>query len=291
MKRTTCKSFGLAAVTLIVLAFSSSGALIAAPVFSYQFASTPPTSWDGVGGSGSAVTDLSAAGHNAVTAGTPALSTNVPAGAPANANSLNTATGGLRTNDPSLLTNALIAANGGFTMDVWVYWDGSDNTQHIGKIIDYAGTDYLQLQDIVLNTSANIRFGFNDNTINGPHLITTSSININQWYHVVGTFDTGGNAVAGDGSITGTATLTIDGNVIGTDTVTKIAVNGALGTAGDALNRRIGVGSFNTSATGLLLFRGNLYNPSVSLVPEPFTAILLGFAAAMCSFVRRRDQD
>lgn len=255
----------------------------AGPVFSYQFASSPPTSWNGVGASGAAVTDLSSAHNDGVTTGLPVLSPIVPSGAPANAESLLTDGGGLRTNALSLLTNAAIAANGGFKMDAWINWDGTDNAQHIGKIIDYAGTDYLQIQG--LNLAPIVRFGFNDDVNIGTHL--TAPIVANTWYHVTGVFDTTGQTIAGDGSLTGVATLYLNGVAVGTDTVAKLAANAGTGTAGDPLNRRIGVGNFSNSGNSLLQFRGYLYNPSVDLIPEPTTFCLFSLCLLVGSSIWR----
>jgi len=272
------------AVAVVAVFLFADCASHAGPVFSYQFASSPPTSWNGVGASGAAVTDLSPAHNDGVTTGAPVLSTNVPAGQPANAESLGTNGGGMRTNATSLLSNAQIAANGGFRMDSWILWDGSDNAQHIGKIIDYAGTDYLQIQG--MNTTPIVRFGFNDDATMGTHL--TSPIVANTWYHITGVFDTGGAAIAGDGSLSGLATLFVNGVPIGSDTVTKLATNAGTGTAGDALIRRIGVGNFSASANSLLQFRGNLYNPSVDLLPEPAALALAGLGTVFFAAGRAR---
>jgi hypothetical protein len=280
MKKSLARFFYLSAIVFFVY-FMACGAR-AAPVFSYQFASSGPTSWNGVGGSGTTVTDLSSAHHDGVTTGGPLLSPNVPFPAPADAESMFTDGGGMRTNATSLLSNALIAASGGFQMDAWFEWDGSDNAQHTGKIIDYAGTDYLQIQ--FLDIAPIVRFGFNDDSTIGTNLI--APIVPFTWYHVTGVFDTTGNTIAGDGSLTGEATLFLDGVAVGSDTVTKLATNSGLGTAGDALNRRIGVGYFSASAGSLIQFRGWLYNPSVDLIPEPATAILICIGAAFLAMAR-----
>src|SRR3954447_10397958 len=101
-----------------------------APVFSYSF----PASWNGTG---TAVTDLSAAGHNGVTNATLALSAIVPPGAAAGTQSITATGGGIVTSANQLLTNPTIAAAGGYAYDVAFLWDGTDSTNngHIEKVI------------------------------------------------------------------------------------------------------------------------------------------------------------
>jgi hypothetical protein len=190
------------------------------------------------------------------------------------------APGGLRTNATSLLTNPVIAAAGGFRYDATIFWDNTDNTQHIQKIIDYAGTDYLQLQavDTTLGTAL-LRFGFNDTPAVGPTLNTI--VVPNTWYDVTGIFDTQGNAVAADGSLSGLASLIVNGVTIASENVTKT-------TAGDLLVRRIGVGNFSNSANALLQFHGDINNASVQLVPEPTILATLGVAMSALMVLRRR---
>jgi hypothetical protein len=246
----------------------------AGPVFLYEF----PTSWNG---SGTAITDLSPAGNHATTAGAPVLSPNIPPGAPNATQSINTDNGGLVTNNTSLLTNVLIAAAGGFRFDATIFWNGGPGfgPNQIQKIIDYAGTEFLQLQAVnVAAGTATLRFGFNDNTAVGPNLNTT--INANQWYTVSGIFDTLGNAVASNGSLSGQATLIVNGNVF-TDMVTK-------SNFGDSLNRRIGIGNFSNATSAFIQFRGDIYSASVQLVPEPATAMLLGWGMSISSIIALR---
>jgi len=244
----------------------------ATPVFLYQF----PDSW---GGTGTTVTDLSGAAHNGTTTGAPTLSANVPP-VPFGSQSIHTDAGGLRTNATSLLTNPLIAAAGGFRYDATFFWDNTDNTQHIQKIIDYAGTDYLHLQavDTTLGTAL-LRFGFNDDPLMGTTL--NAVIVPNTWYNVTGIFDTQGNAVAGDGSLSGLATLLVNGLPVASENETKK-------TTGDLLNRRIGVGNFSNSANSLLQFHGDINNASVQLVPEPTILAGLGMAMSSLMVLRRR---
>jgi hypothetical protein len=262
----------LLALAALSLGLLTASAAHAAPVFSYQF----PASWNGTG---TTITDQSPAGHNAVTTGAPVLTSNVPAGAPAGAQSLNSAGGGSRTTNTALLTNAVIAAAGGFRFDVSINWDGADNTFHSGKIIDYAGTEYLQIQAVDAGAgTATLRFGFNDDPTMGATLVTP--IVPHTWYHVIGTFNTQGNAIAGDGSLSGVAKLDVNGVTIA-ENVTKT-------NAGDNLNRRIGVGNFSASSGKLIEFHGDIYNPSVSTIPEPATGLLAASSMLLSLLAARR---
>src|SRR4051794_35610963 len=94
-----------------------------APVFSYSF----PASWNGTG---TAIVDQSAAGHNGITNGTLAFSANVPPGATAGTQSITTNAGGIVTTSNQLLTNPIIAGAGGFAYDVNFFWDGTDSTNN-----------------------------------------------------------------------------------------------------------------------------------------------------------------
>jgi hypothetical protein len=276
MKRLTPSScplgISLFAFSALSIGLLTASAAHAAPVFSYQF----PASWNGTG---TTITDQSAAGHNAVTTGAPVLSSNVPPGAPAGAQSLNSVGGGSRTTNTALLTNATIAAAGGFRFDVSINWDGTDNTFHSGKIIDYAGTEYLQIQAVDAGAgTATLRFGVNDGPKMGATLVTP--IVPHTWYHVIGTFNSQGNPVAGDGSLSGVAKLDVNGVTI-TENVTKT-------NAGDLLNRRIGVGNFSASSGKLIEFHGDIYNPSVSMIPEPAAGLLATSALLVGLFAARR---
>ncbi len=245
----------------------------AGPIFSYQF----PASWDGVSAT---ITDLSSAGNNSAPTGAPVLSSNVPPGAPAGAMSINTVGGGFRTDNASLLTNAAIAAAGGYRFDTTFLWDGTNNSFSTLKILDYAGTEFLQLQGVDVGAgTATLRFGFNDDTAVGVNLQTT--VSANQWYEVSGVFDAQGNAVAPDGSLSGQATLIVNGQSF-TDSVVKTNF-------GDGLNRRIGVGNFPGSSGKLIEFHGDVYSASVQLIPEPATILSVAWCTAVAvGFARRR---
>jgi len=214
-------------------------------VFKYHF----PASWDGIS---STVTDLSAAGNDATLSGLPALSSTIPSGAIAGTQSLSSAGGGFHTTNNGLLSNTLVEANGGYSYEVYFYWDGTATAYPTQKIIDYAGTESLHLQNINTGAgTADLLFGFDD-AVEGP----AQSINANTWYKVSAVFDTQSNTIDGSGNLAGLATLTV--NAVSTSaSVTKT-------TQGDNLNRPIGVGTL-PSGSGLVNFSGFIYNPQVTL--------------------------
>jgi hypothetical protein len=227
-----------------------------------------PQSWTGP--PETVIDDLSASGNDAGTAGTPALSATIPPGADPATQSLDSHSGGFQTTATGLLNNAAIAAAGGFRYDVSFLWDGTTGGFSVQKIIDYAGTDFLQLENIdAIAGTADLRFGFNDVADLGP----STTVFANEWNTVSAFFNTQGNSVAGDGSLSGLATLTVNGNSV-SEAVAKT-------TAGDALNRPIGVGTFSI-AGGIIELEGLIHDPAVSLVPEPSSlGLLLTLTAAM----------
>jgi hypothetical protein len=260
----------------------SSHVSFGAPVFSYSF----PASWNGTG---TTIVDQSAAAHNGITNATLALSSNVPPGAASGTQSISTTGGGIVTSATQLLTNPTIAAAGGYAYDVDFFWDGTDSTSngHVQKIVDYAGTESLQLTTTA--GSAQLAFIFTTQGVTpapdtsvGP----ATTILPNTWYQVHAEFDTLGNIVAGDGSLAGAASLSVtnlttpSALVVGPMAVTKTNY-------GDGLNRAIGVGELGSSFGHLVFLRGQIYNPSVSLVPEPTSLVLLSFAGVF-GFVQRK---
>ena len=144
---------------------------------------------------------------------------------------------------------------GGFEFQLDLFWDGTTNGADIQKVIDYAGTEFLQLENSNTGAgTADLRFGFNDTADFGP----TLTINANQWHHVVATFDTEGNSVDGNGDLAGTATLSVDGVTIA-EAVFKSNL-------GDGLNRPIAFGTFAGGVLGIIEFNGLIYSPTVSLL-------------------------
>lgn len=256
-----------------------------APVFSYSF----PASWNGTG---TTIVDQSSAAHNGITNATLALSSNVPPGAAAGTQSITTNAGGIVTSASQLLTNPTIASAGGYAYDVDFFWDGTDSTSngHIEKIVDYAGTESLQLT----TTAGSAQLAFIFTTQGVPPAPDTSigpqtTILPNTWYQVHAEFDTLGNVVGGDGSLAGAATLAVT-NLTTPGVPVVVGLPVVKTTYGDTLNRPIGVGELGSSFGHLVFLRGQIYNPSVSLVPEPASLVLLSFAGVFGVVRRNRTR-
>lgn len=240
------------------------------PLLQYSF----PASYDG---SVNDVQDQSIANNDAtVNQGHPlALSTLVPVGEPALARSIdfNATFGNINTVGTSLLNNPAIQAAGGFTVDLWFNPTGAMSGTGVRKIFDYAGTTNIRYDDV----------GVSEVSINLGGVVAfnaSQGLNTNDWNHVILEFDTVGNALGGDGSISGVGTFVLNGNTfdLGPRTITN---------AGDLLNRPISFGRHPTAASEH--YRGLLYNPSVFLgvaVPEPGTLAL--FLLGGLSLMRMR---
>jgi hypothetical protein len=261
----------------------------AAPVFEYSF----PASYNGTG---TAVTDVSGAGHNGIASKTPAISTTaVPPGAAAGTASLvtTTSTAGAQTSGTALLTNSAIAAAGGFNYKTAFMWNGTaGTTATVQKLIDYAGTESLQLDNISTAAgTANLDFIFTTQGVNGgPDTTVGPNLPIlaNTWYLATANFNTLGNAVAGDGSLAGLATLTVTPLATGTPVSASLATTKT--TYGDGLVRPIGVGELGFAGVSLVTFSGDLYDPTVNLgsVPEPASLSLLALSIPLVLRRRRR---
>ncbi len=246
----------------------------ATDIVQYSF----PSSWDGVGAAPQVVTDLSPAGNNGMTTGGAATSANVPPGAPAGAMSLNTSgEGGVMTDAINLLDNPAVEAAGGFALRTWFYWDGNDGNRGVQKIIDNEGFESLQLINIdAAANTADLEFILNDAAGIGP----TLPIVANTWYDAWAIFDSQGNTIDGIGDLAGLATVKANAASAST-AVTRT-------TASDGQDRPIAFGVLALPAVPTLVnFSGDIYNPTVALVPEPSSiAIALLAMAGVC--VRRR---
>jgi len=261
------------------------------PVFDATF----PTSWSGTG---TAVADLSGAGNVGFQSGTATYTTAaVPPGAGVGTGSMALAgAGGIKvtgngTSFPvdELLGNSTVAADGGFTYNIDFLWNGTA-TPTTQKLVDYHGTESLQLTSLTANTSATLGMSFGGDTGSAPDVdVVTYTISPNTWYNVTMTFNTAGNSLVG-GDISGIADLYVNGSLVSTAAATK-------GTYGDTLSRPIGIGEFGYGhTTSILGLTGDIYNASVDLgvaaVPEPSTLAMSGLgglsALAMVLKGRRR---
>lgn len=217
--KTACLS-----ILSLLIASGFAGASLS-PVFEYSF----PASYDG---SGFTWTDQSTAGNNAHTHNDvpdKPLTDDRPLGFDAALMSISGSTGTHgRSDDTALLPNAAVAADGGFTFDVWFKWEGTHTT--VRKLIDYAGTEFLRTND------SEIQFG-----LSNADTLLRHPIDANQWYHAVAVFDTAGNAAEPDPNypgqqrVMGNAYLYIDGLLV--DFANDVFKTGF----GDSLDRTIGL--------------------------------------------------
>jgi hypothetical protein len=272
MKKHIIKAFTPLSAVAAVFGLAGSAAQAATvPVFEYDF----PASWNGTGAT---ITDQSGAGNNGFYDGTLSLATAVPTGSPAGAQSLNTTAGGILTSANSLLNNNSVFAGGGFIYNTWFMWNGTDSTSfgHTQKLIDYAGTESLQL--ITTTGSASLQMVFGDDTGAESTAVSTTVLP-NIWYHVRMEFDaTSFNA----GDVSGTANLFLNGGLVGSGAATK-------GTYGDSLARPIGIGQLGANFGYLVGFKGDIFDPSVSLVvPEPSVLALATLGGLNFLLFRRR---
>ena len=241
------------------------------PVFDYSF----PSSWSGTG---TTITDQSSAANNGSSDGTISLDSTVPPGAAGGTESLNTTAGGILTDADALLANSAVAAAGGFEYNVDFMWNGTDSSSfgHTEKIIDYAGTESLQL--VTTSGSASLQMTFGGNSSLSPNVPETIAVSTtilpNTWYAVSLIFNTEGNAVDGSGDLAGIASLDVNGGAPITGAATK-------GNYGDTLDRPIGVGQLGANFGYLVGFNGDLYDPTVALgVPEP-SSLALGMVGGL----------
>ena len=102
--------------------------------------------------------------------------------------------------------NSAVASAGGFTYNCRFMWNGTDSTSfgHTEKIIDYAGTESLQL--VTSSGSASLQMSFADDT--GTETIPVSTTILpNTWYNVALAFNAMGNSLDGNGDISGVASM------------------------------------------------------------------------------------
>ncbi|HEV2329994.1 MAG TPA: PEP-CTERM sorting domain-containing protein [Verrucomicrobiae bacterium] len=261
-KKGSLKKLAAMPAVASVFALAASAANASTPVFNYTF----PASW---GGTGTTITDQSSAGNNGFSDGTLSLSSTVPPGAGAGTESLVTSSGGILTSATSLLNNSTVAADGGFSFNCDFMWNGTDSSSfgHTQKLIDYAGTESLQL--VTTSGSAALQMQFGNDT--GAESVIGTTILPNTWYNVSLDFNTEGGSLGLTGDISGIAALYVNGSLAAWENMTK-------GTYGDGLNRPIGVGQLGANFGYLVGFKGDIYSASVNLgaapVPEPSTLAL-----------------
>lgn len=276
-KTTTAKILTPLSGFAAMIALGVPGANAQTPVFTYNF----PASYNGTG---STVTDQSAAGNNGNFTGSLTLSPAVPPSSTGNSISTTATTGGIQTTATGSLNNAAVAAANGFTFNTSFEWNGTDSSGHghTEKIVDYAGSESLQL--VTTTGSASLQMTFANNA--GVETIASSmTIVPNTWYNVELVYDTTGNTIDGNGDITGLETMFVNGAFVSTVSATK-------GTYGDGLNRPIGVGVLPIPTLDLVGLNGNIYDASVilgpSAVPEPTSIALISLGGLAMGWKLRR---
>lgn len=156
---------------------------------------------------------------------------------------------GAATNANLLLNNTDIAANGGFTLELWFKWEGVGD---INAILDYAGTEKIVI-DVPSGAAPTVEF-----RISPSGDVPIGDAVPNQWHYVAVVFDTLGNPVDPNGNISGEVTTYFDGL---TPSAPTIAVKD---TFGDGLVRPIGIG-MHPLAFDLDFFNGLVFEPRVTL--------------------------
>ena len=153
-----------------------------------------PASWSGTG---TAVSDRSGAGTIGFQSGTGHVHNErrSPGAAAGTGSMALTGVGGIKVtgqpgsgltgNGNSLLNNAAIAAGGGFAYNIDFMWNGAFSTSFGGaqKLIDYAGTESLQLMDTNSATTAALQMTMEDDS-NTEQTPISYNISANTWYNV-----------------------------------------------------------------------------------------------------------
>ena len=273
MKKPIIKTFIPISAVAAVFGLAASAQAATTPVFTYDF----PASWNGTG---TAVTDLSTAHNNGVTSGAPALSSSLPSWG--TGNSLDTHAGGILTSAVDLLNNSTVLTHHGFSMACSFMWDGTDYTSfgHTEKLIDYSGTESLQL--VTSAGSASLQMQVQGDTGSIKTIPVSTTVVPNTWYNVLLTF--GNTSSVGTGDVQGTVDLYVNGNLLSSGSATK-------GTYGDGRSRPIGIGQLGAGFGYLVGFKGEIYDPTVTLgvmaVPEP-TSLALGALGGLTLLGLRR---
>ncbi|MCA9196216.1 MAG: LamG domain-containing protein [Planctomycetales bacterium] len=183
------------------------------------------------------------------------LSSDIPTvGVPADAGNRSLFGGGLdgiNSADIVELDNGLISDAGGFTYETWFNWDGFGD---INSIIDYAGTEKLVI-DVNAGAGNELRMRINSN---GGLDSFIAEVEPETWYYSAVVFDTQGNDLAEDLSITGVFHLYLDGELL--DTTDEVTIT----EFGDSLGRTIGI-SKHPLGFARDFFNGLVYEPRVSL--------------------------
>ncbi len=212
------------------------------PVFEYRFS----PSYDGTS---TTCFDLSTGGNDMIMESTGAYDADVRPPGFTHYGSLNGANGGYgMTTGTGQLYNSFVEQHGGYYFDVWV--KPAEYAEANARIIDNS-TDALMVKP---NGDGTHSFAYYSNS---TQVLTSDPITFGEWYHVVASFDTEGNTINPAGTISGSATLIVNG---------QIQQNAAI--KGPDYARPLSIGRWNIPAGGFLN-PGHFYNPSVFLGSSP----------------------
>jgi len=290
MKKPIIKTFIPLSAVAAVFGLAPGAYAATSPVFSATF----PASWNGTG---TTVTDQSGAGNIGFQSGTVNATystTAVPSWATAGTGSmaLGPGTAGIKVTPTALLNNTAVGSAGGFTYNIDFLWSGTDSTAfgHVQKLIDYAGTESLQLVTTPSGTATlEMVMDPGDTSANSSEqVVASTTVAQNTWYDVSLRFLTSGQ-VGSD--LVGTASLWLD--TTGSNPTLVSAGSAIKGLYGDSLARPIGIGEFGYGhTTSIIGLSGDIYDASIQLgaIPEPSTlglGVLGGFG--MMLFRRRKS--
>jgi hypothetical protein len=275
MNKPIIKTFTPISAVAAVFGMAACAQASISPVFHADF----PASWNGTGTTVLDQYGTSNVGFQSGTTHATYTTATVPPGALAGTGSMALdGSAGIKVTPNSLLNNGSVLAHSGFTYDIQFLWDGTDSTSfgHVQKLIDYAGTESLQL--FTASGSATLQMNFNDGGV-----AVSTTIAPNTWYDAKVVFNNTSLDLDGS-SVDGTASLFLDGTFLSSASAIKT-------TYGDSLNRPIGIGEFGYGhTTSIIGLHGDIYDASITFnqVPEPSTLAVGALGGLAIMGLRRR---
>jgi hypothetical protein len=227
MKKPIIKTFTPISAVAAVFGMAACAQASISPVFHADF----PASWNGTGTTVLDQYGTSNVGFQSGTTHATYTTATVPPGALAGTGSMALdGSAGIKVTPNSLLNNGSVLAHSGFTYDIQFLWDGTDSTSfgHVQKLIDYAGTESLQL--FTASGSATLQMNFNDGGV-----AVSTTIAPNTWYDAKVVFNNTSLDLDGS-SVDGTASLFLDGTFLSSASAIKTTYGvgrGRVGRFGD----------------------------------------------------------